>query len=113
MFCGLWSLLNVQIRKIRQGIMLTMKPYRRSIMAVAQASQFRNGLLTLYKSRSSAIGARWLFLLMTLLLPTLALGSTRSAGDYIRADFTVEEGLPDNVVSAIVQTANGLLWVGT
>lgn len=33
--------------------------------------------------------------------------------DYIRSDFTVEAGLPDNVVNAIVQTGNGLLWVGT
>jgi signal transduction histidine kinase/ligand-binding sensor domain-containing protein len=32
---------------------------------------------------------------------------------YIRTDFTVEEGLPDNVVNAIAQTGNGLLWVGT
>jgi signal transduction histidine kinase/ligand-binding sensor domain-containing protein len=35
------------------------------------------------------------------------------ADDYIRTDFTVEKGLPDNVVNSIVQTENGLLWVGT
>ena len=35
------------------------------------------------------------------------------AGEYIRTDFTVETGLADNVVNAIVQTDNGLLWVGT
>jgi signal transduction histidine kinase/ligand-binding sensor domain-containing protein len=50
-------------------------------------------------------------------------GATRSAGrtpidttnpaDYIRTDFTVEDGLPDNVVDAIVETQNGMLWVGT
>lgn len=34
-------------------------------------------------------------------------------GDYLRSDFTVENGLPNNVVNAIVQTQNGLLWVGT
>ena len=32
---------------------------------------------------------------------------------YIRTDFTVEAGLPDNVVNSIVQTRNGILWVGT
>jgi len=50
-------------------------------------------------------------------------GATRSGGrtpidttnpaDYIRTDFTVEDGLPDNVVDAIVETQNGMLWVGT
>lgn len=33
--------------------------------------------------------------------------------DYIRTDFTVEDGLPDNVINATVETENGLLWVGT
>jgi len=33
--------------------------------------------------------------------------------DYIRTDFTVEDGLPDNVVHTIVETENGVLWVGT
>ena len=37
----------------------------------------------------------------------------RHPADYIRTDFTVENGLPDNVVDAIVETENGLLWVGT
>ncbi len=35
------------------------------------------------------------------------------ASQYIRTDFTVEDGLLDNTVNAITQTANGLLWVGT
>jgi ligand-binding sensor domain-containing protein/signal transduction histidine kinase len=39
-------------------------------------------------------------------------GSSRDS-DYIRTDFTVEDGLPDNTVNGIVQTENGLLWVGT
>ena len=43
----------------------------------------------------------------------VALGSSPIADDYIRTNFTVEDGLPDNVVNAIVQTGNGLLWVGT
>ncbi len=37
-----------------------------------------------------------------------ALGS-----DYVRTDFTIEDGLPDNTVDVIIQTQNGLLWVGT
>jgi len=36
-----------------------------------------------------------------------------SPADYIRTDFAVENGLPNNVVNAIAETANGLLWVGT
>lgn|GEM_PF-868344 len=39
--------------------------------------------------------------------------SVSAKRDYIRTDFTVEDGLPDNVVNAIIQTENGLLWVGT
>jgi ligand-binding sensor domain-containing protein/signal transduction histidine kinase len=35
------------------------------------------------------------------------------AGQYIRTDFTVEDGLPDDVVNAIFRAENGLLWVGT
>jgi Two component regulator propeller len=38
---------------------------------------------------------------------------TQNPSDYIRTDFTVEDGLPDNVVDAIVQTQDGVLWVGT
>jgi ligand-binding sensor domain-containing protein/signal transduction histidine kinase len=32
---------------------------------------------------------------------------------YMRTDFTVDDGLPDNTINAITQTDNGLLWVGT
>jgi ligand-binding sensor domain-containing protein len=35
------------------------------------------------------------------------------ASSYLRADFTVEQGLPDDEVNAIAQTPNGFLWVGT
>jgi signal transduction histidine kinase/ligand-binding sensor domain-containing protein len=31
----------------------------------------------------------------------------------VRTDFTVDDGLPDNVVNAITQTQNGLLWIGS
>jgi signal transduction histidine kinase/ligand-binding sensor domain-containing protein len=42
-----------------------------------------------------------------------ALGLDPQASSYLRRDFTVEEGLPDNEVNAITQTRNGFLWVGT
>src|ERR1700678_286618 len=42
-----------------------------------------------------------------------ALALDPQASSYLRTDFTVEEGLPDNEVNAITQTANGFLWVGT
>src|SRR5262249_20723739 len=32
---------------------------------------------------------------------------------YVRKNFTIEEGLPDSNVNAIVQSQNGYLWVGT
>jgi PAS domain S-box-containing protein len=54
-----------------------------------------------------------LIFIIALFCPSMAMASHRLADDYIRTDFTVEDGLPDNVVNAIVQTANGLLWVGT
>jgi ligand-binding sensor domain-containing protein/signal transduction histidine kinase len=44
---------------------------------------------------------------------TFAQEPTPFASNYIRTDFTVEDGLPDNVVNAIFQADNGLLWVGT
>jgi signal transduction histidine kinase/ligand-binding sensor domain-containing protein len=33
--------------------------------------------------------------------------------DYIRTVFTVENGLPNNIIQALVQTKNGVLWIGT
>ena len=53
-----------------------------------------------------------LILQMCLVWQALALNPQQSAG-YLRTDFTVEEGLPDNEVNAITQTRNGFLWVGT
>lgn len=40
-------------------------------------------------------------------------GAEFTPADYVHSDFTVEGGLPDNVVNTIVETENGLLWVGT
>ena len=54
-----------------------------------------------------------LSLMILLASPVLALASVQLANDYVRTNFTVEDGLPDSVVNAILRTANGLLWVGT
>jgi signal transduction histidine kinase/ligand-binding sensor domain-containing protein len=43
----------------------------------------------------------------------LALDPSSPTRDFIRTDFTVENGLPSNVVNAIIQTRNGFLWIGT
>ena len=45
--------------------------------------------------------------------PAQAPTESMTPADYIRADLTVEDGLPDNVVNATVETENGVLWVGT
>ncbi len=42
-----------------------------------------------------------------------ALALDPQASSYLRTDFTVEQGLPDDEVNAIAQTPNGFLWVGT
>ncbi len=42
-----------------------------------------------------------------------ALALDPQASSYLRTDFTVEQGLPDDEVNAITQTPNGFLWVGT
>jgi len=55
------------------------------------------------------------FFALFVVLPGLAQTSApgQLADQYVRTDFSVENGLPDNVVDAIVQTGNGVLWVGT
>ena len=39
--------------------------------------------------------------------------SSHIDSNYVRTDFTIEDGLPHNTIDAIIQTDNGLLWVGT
>jgi signal transduction histidine kinase/ligand-binding sensor domain-containing protein len=39
--------------------------------------------------------------------------ATLTPADYIRTDFTVDDGLPNNIIHAIVETENGVLWIGT
>ena len=43
----------------------------------------------------------------------LALDPGARPDEYIQTGFTVEGGLPSNVVNAILQTRNGFLWIGT
>jgi len=50
---------------------------------------------------------------MWLVCQALALDPRQPASSYLRTNFTVEDGLPDNQVNAITQTRNGFLWVGT
>ena len=52
-------------------------------------------------------------LLIVIAASGMALDPQSPTSDYIRTDFTVEDGLPSNVINAIVQTRNGFLWVGT
>jgi signal transduction histidine kinase/ligand-binding sensor domain-containing protein len=80
---------------------------------VPQGTAFALWRRCLRMARYGLIAVSWVVFMMTLAFPALALDSHRIADDYIRADFTVEDGLPDNVINAIVQTENGLLWVGT
>jgi signal transduction histidine kinase/ligand-binding sensor domain-containing protein len=54
-----------------------------------------------------------LILQMGLVGQALALDPRQPASSYLRTNFTVEDGLPDNQVNAIAQTRNGFLWLGT
>ena len=55
----------------------------------------------------------FLVLLAVLAPSALALDSTQPTTSYVRTTFTVDDGLPDNVVNAIIQTRDGFLWIGT
>jgi ligand-binding sensor domain-containing protein/signal transduction histidine kinase len=59
--------------------------------------------------------ARSAFLAALLLLAPYcwALNPSQPASSYLQTTFTVADGLPSNVVNAIVQTASGYLWLGT
>jgi ligand-binding sensor domain-containing protein/signal transduction histidine kinase len=63
-----------------------------------QIALFASALILL-----AIIGSKW----------AVAQQSSSLASHYIRTNFTVEDGLPDNVVDAIFHADNGLLWVGT
>jgi signal transduction histidine kinase/ligand-binding sensor domain-containing protein len=89
---------------------VTLAAHRRAIMLW---SLFEHGLMGLGELGYSISIRSWLVCVMILAGSVVALGSSRTTDDYVRTTFTVEDGLPDNVVNAIIQTGNGLLWVGT
>src|SRR5260370_39056437 len=59
------------------------------------------------------IAIRFFVLLVLAARYMLALDPDQPAASYIRTTLTVEDGLPSNVVNAILQTRNGFLWIGT
>jgi ligand-binding sensor domain-containing protein len=67
-------------------------------------------LIRLRIPRATPVGVA---LLLTLGRSVFALDSLETNGGYVRKGFTVEDGLSSNNVDAIVQTADGFLWVGT
>ena len=90
---------------------MTLSGHRHAIKALTAWSKFEHRQTTL--PHSNALVMCCLVFMLMLANAALAQDTSRLADNYIRTDFTVENGLPDNVVNAIVQTANGLLWVGT
>lgn len=46
-------------------------------------------------------------------VPMLTNQTARSSGNWTHRRFTTEDGLPGNVVNAVLQARNGYLWVGT
>jgi ligand-binding sensor domain-containing protein len=78
----------------------------------------RTASITRARKRTSSL-VNWLtvfcylFFITMLAYPLMASASNQTESEYVRKDFTVEDGLPDNVVNAIAQAGNGLLWVGT
>lgn len=72
-------------------------------------------LFPLDSRRSNALRVRFAFILCVLVLGSSAIWADDSsrASEYLRTDFTIDDGLPDNTVNALTETRNGLLWVGT
>ena len=71
--------------------------------------------LTAYPRISHLHAWTFTFVLLAMGLSDFSFAQSLSplAASYIRTDFTVEDGLPDNVVNAVIRPGNGLLWVGT
>jgi signal transduction histidine kinase/ligand-binding sensor domain-containing protein len=90
---------------------MTLGGHQRAIRALIARSKFEYRQIALPHLNAVAMSC----LIFTMLFSSSAWAqhSSQLADNYIRTDFTVEDGLPDNVINAIAQTANGLLWVGT
>lgn len=52
-------------------------------------------------------------ILAAIVVNAFALDPLRPLSGYIRTNFTVEDGLSTNKISAVLQTRDGFLWVGT
>ena len=92
---------------------MALKAHRKMMKQDIEPAPFERVMKSAGRPSNYLIAFCGLIFALTLAHPLIALGSSQTPDDYIRADFTVEDGLPDNVVNAIVQTGNGLLWVGT
>jgi ligand-binding sensor domain-containing protein/signal transduction histidine kinase len=71
-------------------------------------------------SRKGSFGRRWLFhrfltavALLCSALPARAVDPDRAISHYIRDRWGSEKGFPGRSVSAIAQTSDGYLWIGT
>lgn len=57
---------------------------------------------------------RWLSILLLLIpVPALALDPSKTLTQYSTAVWTQQQGLPQDAIRAIAQTADGYLWLGT
>jgi ligand-binding sensor domain-containing protein/two-component sensor histidine kinase len=87
---------------------------RAALLKIAETSKRSRAIAPMRGGTSNNILRYGLLVLCLLTVRNaLALDPRRPANAYLRANFTVEEGLPDNTVNAILQTRNGFLWVGT
>src|ERR1700722_19574586 len=57
--------------------------------------------------------AAGLWLLILIYLTAATIQAANIPGDYLTDVWTSENGLPDNSVTAIAQTPDGYLWIGT
>jgi ligand-binding sensor domain-containing protein/signal transduction histidine kinase len=63
--------------------------------------------------RATVLAPCFLLFLVFATTCAVALDPTQPAAGYLSRGFTVEDGLPSNVINAILQTQNGFLWIGT
>src|ERR1700733_1749957 len=86
------------------------------VFACSSAKQRRLHEQCLMSTPRNFRGFRWcrVAAFTTLIPGALALNPVQLApSNYVRKNFTIEDGLPDSHVNAIVQSQNGYLWIGT
>ncbi|HEY1789527.1 MAG TPA: two-component regulator propeller domain-containing protein [Verrucomicrobiae bacterium] len=64
-------------------------------------------------SRFEWLVLRWSLAVGLLLLSTAVLRADSRLGDYTVTSWTVDNGLPNNSVTCLLQTRDGYLWIGT